>query len=257
MPLNGSRPARAHRASHVARRPCYVASVLRLVVFDLDGTLIDSRRDLAEATNALLEELGAVPLTIDEIGAMVGDGAAMLVRRALAAARRGPSTHVPERSLGPGPGSRAALARFLELYDERLLVNTRPYEGIPEALAALKKSCRLAVLTNKPARPTAKILEALGLDAYFDAVIGGDTAHGRKPDPAGLLQLIGDAGATAETTVLVGDSPIDRETARRAGTRICLARYGFGYTFRDGELGPDELFVDRPHEIPAVLNGRS
>ena len=211
-----------------------------LIVFDLDGTLIDSRQDIADTTNALLVELGAEPLPANAVAAMVGEGAAVLVRRALV------------RS-GLRPDLRQALARFLELYDERLLVHTRPYAGVREALEALQPQRALAVLTNKPGRHTTRILEELDLARYFGQVIGGDSPLGRKPDPAGLRQLVTAAGATPEATVLVGDSPIDLETARRAGTRACLARYGFGFTFRPDDFRGDELFVDRPSDLPSTL----
>lgn len=214
---------------------------LDLIVFDLDGTLIDSRRDLADATNALIVELGGTALREEEVTAMVGEGAAVLVRRALAAARL---DRVP-------PG---ALERFLAHYDQRLTVHTRPYAGIPEALDALRqRKCALAVLTNKPQRPTQVILARLDLDRWFTDVVGGDTEAGRKPQPNGLLKIIARAGASPDSTVLVGDSPIDLQTARAAGTRICLARYGFGYRFGHESFRGDELFVDAPSELPGVL----
>lgn len=212
------------------------AAGLRLIVFDLDGTLIDSRRDLADATNLLLLELGASPLPVETVAALVGEGAALLVRRALDAAGL---TVDPDR----------ALARFLELYDDRLLVHTVPYDGVADALERLARSLPLAVLTNKPSRATSAILDGLGLTPYFRAVVGGDTPLGRKPDPAGLLSIVRDAGASAETTLFVGDSPIDLQTARNAGCRICVARYGFGFSFADGDLRGDELAIDRPEEI--------
>jgi phosphoglycolate phosphatase len=213
-----------------------------LIVFDLDGTLIDSRQDLADATNAMLIELGARPLDVDEITRMVGEGAAVLVRRALARAALDPQM----------PG---ALDRFLAQYDQRLTAHTRPYAGIPEALATLRAQGRtLAVLTNKPQGPTRRILEQLELDGFFSDALGGDTAAGRKPDPGGLLQVAKGAGADAASTVLVGDSPIDLETARRAGTGICLARYGFGYRFTEGAFRGDELFADTPADLPVVLS---
>jgi phosphoglycolate phosphatase len=212
-----------------------------LVVFDLDGTLIDSRRDLADSANAMLIELGGSPLDVDEITTMVGDGAAMLVKRALAKARLDPET----------PG---ALELFLDRYDERLVAHTRPYPGIPEALTALRGQGRtLAVLTNKPQEPTGRILDLLGLSRFFADVLGGDTTAGRKPDPAGLVRIATRAGADRASTVLVGDSPVDLETARRAGTRICLARYGFGYRFAGDALRGDEMIVDAPAELPARL----
>lgn len=212
----------------------------RLVVFDLDGTLIDSRRDLADATNALLVELGAAPLPVQAVAAMVGEGAAVLVRRALTAS-------------GLDPDSPGALERFLTHYDERLLVHTATYDGTREALQALRRICPLAVLTNKPARATARILDGLGLSECFTWVVGGDTPYGRKPDPAGLRWLMQQAGAAPEATVLVGDSPIDRETGTRARTRVCLVRYGFGFLFPDGY--GDALVVDDPSELVERLRG--
>jgi phosphoglycolate phosphatase len=212
-----------------------------LIVFDLDGTLIDSSRDLADATNALLEDYGGRRLDRAEVTAMVGEGAAVLVRRALTAA-------------GLDPEAPGALARFLVHYGERLTRHTRPYDGMLEALSRLRDAGRtLAVLTNKPQQATATILERLGLAPSFTDVVGGDTPSGRKPDPSGLLGIVSRAGATPDSTVLVGDSPIDLETARRAGTRVCLARYGFGFRFAPDAFRGDELFVDAPAELPGLL----
>jgi phosphoglycolate phosphatase len=208
-----------------------------LIVFDLDGTLIDSRRDLADAANALVAGYGGSPLTVDEVTAMVGEGVAVLVRRALTAAGLDPET----------PG---AVERFMAHYGDRLTAHTRPYPGVPEMLAALRaEGLTLAVLTNKPGGATGQILERLGLARFFSCAAGGDTPAGRKPDPAGLLSLIGRAGASPSSTLLVGDSPVDLETARRAGTRICLARWGFGYRFTEGAFRGDELFAERAADI--------
>jgi phosphoglycolate phosphatase len=207
------------------------------LVFDLDGTLIDSQRDLADAANALVAEHGGRALTEDEVARMVGEGAAVLVQRAL-------------RAAGLDPGMPGALARFLALYQERLTDHTRPYAGIPEALDTLRsRGHSLAVLTNKPQHATETILTRLELARAFSAVVGGDTAAGRKPDPAGLQRLIEGAGADRASTVLIGDSPVDLETARRGGTRICLARYGFGYRFDASGFRGDEMFVETPAEI--------
>lgn len=211
-----------------------------LVVFDLDGTLIDSKRDLADAANALIEELGGAPLSEDGVAGMVGEGAALLVRRALSAA-------------GLDPGKPGALARFLELYDERLLVHTAPYDGVVDTLAALAPLAPMAVLTNKPTRATERILWGLGLRGRFRDVIGGDTPLGRKPDPAGLLEIVSRSGATPAATWLVGDSRVDLETARRAGVRICLARYGFGYRFVPEDFDGREVFVDAASDLARVL----
>lgn len=219
--------------------------MIRLVVFDLDGTLIDSRRDLADATNAVVLAYGGKRLGQEEVTAMVGEGAAVLVRRALAAA-----------GLDIPPGE--ALERFLEEYDTRLTTYTRPYAGVHELLAALRaRGLALAVLTNKPQRPTTEILDRLGLAHAFSCVVGGDTAAGRKPDPAGLLQIVAGASVSPGETVLVGDSPVDLETARRAGTLVCLARYGFGYRFTAGVFDGSELFIDAPSELPSRLGSGS
>ncbi|MEO5897131.1 MAG: HAD-IA family hydrolase [Vicinamibacterales bacterium] len=211
--------------------------MIRFAVFDLDGTLVDSHQDLANSANALVAELGGPPLVDADVVAMVGEGAAVLVRRVLTAARLNPEA----------PG---ALARFLELYDERLVENTRAYPGIADALKQLRQQMPLAVLTNKPQRVTERLLGALDLSRHFVHVIGGDTALGRKPDPAGLLRLCAAAGVPAVEAVLVGDSPIDLETARRAGTQIVLARYGFGYRF---DQRPDCLTAATAAEILRLL----
>lgn len=211
-----------------------------LIVFDLDGTLVDSSRDLADATNAMLVGYGAPPLPTAAVTAMVGEGAAVLVRRALTAAGLDPDT----------PG---ALDRFLACYDDRLLVHTRPYDGMVETLATLKRASRLAVLTNKPTFPTTKILAGLDLAKYFDLVVGGDTEHGRKPSPNGLLALIDAAAASPRSTAFVGDSRVDLETARRAGVRMYLASYGFGFTLTDDEIGSEDVTIDHPLDLTRAL----
>jgi phosphoglycolate phosphatase len=213
-----------------------------LVVFDLDGTLVDSSVDLANAVNALLLELGARPLAEPAIIAMVGEGASMLVRRALSAAALDPET----------PG---ALERFLAHYDPHLLDYTVPYPGMVESLAWIRAHLPMAVLTNKPARATEVMLAGLGLRDYFQDVIGGDTALGRKPDPAGLLRLAAGAETVPARVLMVGDSPVDLATARNAGTQICLARYGFGYRFAPGDFRGDELFIDSPADLVDLLRG--
>jgi phosphoglycolate phosphatase len=214
--------------------------MIGLIVFDLDGTLVDSHRDIANAANALVEELGGDRLADAAIVGMVGEGAALLVRRALTAAGLNPET----------PG---ALDRFLALYDARLLDYTAPYAGMVDVLTRLGRQAPMSVLTNKPQKPTDRILEALGLRHYFGRAIGGDTPLGRKPDPAGLLRLAAEAGVTPERTLMVGDSPIDLQTARNAGTRICLVRYGFGYRFTPADFRGDELFADRPEDLLTMI----
>jgi phosphoglycolate phosphatase len=217
-----------------------VGDLRRLIVFDLDGTLVDSRRDLADAANALILERGGQPLREEAIGRMVGEGARVLVERALTAAGRAVDA--------------VSLPRFLELYDERLLNTTTAYPGIPEALAALASHANIAVLTNKPLAPSLRILEALGLSRNIAATIGGDGPFPKKPAPASLRHLMETFGAPPPATAMVGDSWIDWETARAAGTAICLARYGFGYHGVEAvKLRGDEGVVDEPSEIAPVL----
>ena len=211
-----------------------------LFVFDLDGTLIDSRRDLADAANALIVERGGMPLPVDAIARMVGEGAALLVRRALTAA-------------GLDPESPAALPRFLELYDERLLVHTHVYDGTREALDALHAIAPMAVLTNKPAHHTTAILEGLGLSHLFQWVLGGDGPLPRKPDPSALHELITRAQSSPKRTVMIGDSAVDLATARAAGTRVCLVRYGFGFAASLPDLRPSDLVIDRPADLVPAL----
>jgi phosphoglycolate phosphatase len=210
----------------------------KFVVFDLDGTLIDSRRDIADAANALLVQCGAPALPEEQIGRMVGDGAATLVARAFEAAGL------------PRPAD--ALARFLEIYDTHLTDHTQPYAGIPATLAALHRRMAMGVLTNKPLRATETILHRLNLEEYFgpQLVIGGDEAWPRKPEPGGLRELMARAGVGAGQTLLVGDSPIDWGTARAAGTAICVARYGFGFeAFSRDALAAADHLVESPAGI--------
>ena len=211
----------------------------RLIAFDLDGTLIDSRRDLTDTVNELVVELGGIPLSETAVGRMIGEGAALLVKRALAAAR-----------LGDPP---EALARFLQIYDTRLLRHTRPYDGVADALRAARAHARVAVLTNKPRGASERILEGLRLRGLIDDVVGGDGPYARKPAPAALIALMTDTGATPQDTLLVGDSAIDRETAVRAGVRCCIAAYGFGAVTLASSHPPPDWTVHHACELPAVF----
>jgi phosphoglycolate phosphatase len=212
--------------------------MFRLFVFDLDGTLVDSRRDLANATNALIVECGAAPLEEQRVGRMVGDGAATLVARAFQAS-----------GVAQPPD---ALERFLRIYGDHLLDHTRPYPGIPDALDRLRARAQLAVLTNKPLDSTRRILDGLALAEYFprDAVLGGDGPFPRKPDPAGLRHLVDRAAVTPDAAVLVGDSAIDWRTAHAAAIAVCIVRYGFGFDgIRVDQLGVEDRVIDAPAEL--------
>lgn len=212
-----------------------------LVVFDLDGTLIDSRRDLADSTNEVLASYGASPLAVEDVSRMVGDGAKMLVARALKSAHVDVDLH-------------DALDRFREAYDRRLVIHTRPYEGIVPLLRDLTARATLAVLTNKPLGPSEHILEAFEIRGCFRSVIGGDSAFARKPDPAGLRSLIDGAAVAPEATLMVGDSMIDLNTARHAGTHACFARYGFGHLRGGVELMPGERDVSSVEDLKIAIH---
>lgn len=215
----------------------------RLAVFDLDGTLIDSRRDLADSANEMLAGYGAAGLSDDDVASMVGCGAPTLVKRVLTA--RGVEASVDD-----------ALRRFLTAYDRRLTNHTRPYDGIPELLADLQaRDIVMALLTNKPLDQSVRILGAFGLARYFPWVVGGDGPLPRKPAPDGIRFLMTQASAAPGHTMLIGDSTIDLETSRNAGVRICLARYGFGFAdVPANALRGDESLVDTPAEISGVLH---
>ena len=216
---------------------------MSLIVFDLDGTLVDSRLDLAESTNEMLGTYGAPALPVDAVAAMVGEGAKVLVARALEAA-------------GLGSDMAEALTRFREIYDRRLLVHTRPYAGIERVVSMLAEGHTLAVLTNKPEPPSRRLLDAFGLTPHFRHVIGGDSGPARKPDPAGLQMLMAQCSADVSSTWLVGDSMIDIETARRAGVRMCVALYGFGQLRGELVLDGSEVTVRTASEIPAAIGAR-
>jgi phosphoglycolate phosphatase len=210
----------------------------RLIVFDLDGTLVDSRRDLADAANAVLVECGAAPLTEERIGRMVGDGAATLVARAFAACNLAQPSD--------------ALERFLAIYNRQLLHHTRPYPEMARVLATLQQRAALAVLTNKPLAATREILIGLDLANYFPeaAVFGGDGPLPRKPDPSGLQRLMAMAGVAPDETLMVGDSIVDWRTARGANSAMCLARYGFGFeTFPLEQIEPADRTIDAPIDL--------
>jgi phosphoglycolate phosphatase len=213
--------------------------MIRLIAFDLDGTLIDSRRDIADSANELLSHYGASPLTIDAVVAMVGEGARLLITRVLAAG----NVDAPIDE---------ALARFIDIYEGRLVAHTKPYAGIPEALGELLRRTKLAVLTNKPRRAALEILDHFDLLDLFVDVIGGDGPLPRKPDPAGLHSLRAQVNARPEETLVIGDSWVDVETARQARARAGFVTWGFGAPPPEG-LRPNEFELHHPGELPGVL----
>src|SRR5213592_3422356 len=173
-----------------------------LLVFDLDGTLVDSVPDLRAAVNEMLRERGSRQLSLSEVKRLVGDGAPALVARALAA------------SGADAAGGGEALARFLEIYEANAVRLTRPYPDVRETLTALRRrGYRAAVCTNKPQRATMAVIEGLGFLALFDGIAGGDRFSVKKPDPGHLLGLIGELGASVTATAMIGDNENDAAVA--------------------------------------------
>ncbi len=187
-----------------------------LLIFDLDGTLVDSAPDLQHAVNQVLAEQGAEPLPLNDIRKMIGDGAAQLVARAFAA--RSLELRDPQ----------AALQRFFRFYEADPTANTILYDGVRDTLvAAARRGFDMAVCTNKPQGPARVILERLGVAGHFSAVVGGDTHAFRKPDPRMLTLLLEQYGVAAPRTLMVGDSEVDAATAHAAQVPFALMTYGY------------------------------
>jgi phosphoglycolate phosphatase len=187
-----------------------------LLIFDLDGTLIDSAPDLRHAVNQVLAEYGGEPLSLPQIRSMIGDGAAQLVARAFAA-----------RAIDPGD-PRGPLQRFFSIYEADPTANTVLYDGVGDALRAMHaEDFELAVCTNKPASPANEILRRLGIADFFKQVVGGDTHPFKKPDPRMLTHLLSDFGVAADAALMVGDSEVDAATAHTAGVPFALMTYGY------------------------------
>jgi phosphoglycolate phosphatase len=218
---------------------------LKLLVFDLDGTLIDSARDLANSVNAALDHMGRPPLTEEIIASFVGNGAAMLVRQALAAENHIPPDEVHDEEIA------TAYSYFLEHYRAHLLDSTYAYEGVVETLKTLSGRFAMAVLTNKPVRPARRICEGLGMAECFRVIYGGDSFPLKKPDPMGLNAIIAEVGVRADETMMIGDSKVDVLTARNAGAWSLGCQFGFGPQNLHEEM-PD-LLVDHASDWTAAL----
>lgn len=212
---------------------------IKLLVFDLDGTLIDSRLDLVNSVNAMLQHLGRPALPPEVIASYVGDGAPMLVRRALGDPDDGAYFH-------------GALRFFLDFYREHKLDHTYVYAGIREALRELRTDGRqMAVLTNKPVVPSRQIVEALGLSDFFVQVYGGNSFHTKKPDPLGVRTLLEEAAARPDEAVIVGDSDVDVLTGRNASLWTVGVTYGFSPHSLEG--APPDVLVHSPAELMQAL----
>jgi phosphoglycolate phosphatase len=217
-------------------RPLPSPNSLRLIAFDLDGTLIDSRADLVASVNATLAHLGRHALPDAVIASYIGDGVQMLVRRAL-----GDPQHEEVVT--------AAVTFFLSYYRLHKLDHTYVYDGVLESLSAIARAlpqARLAVLTNKPIRPSEEICAALRLAPHCFRIYGGNSFETKKPDPLGLEMLMREAGATPEQTLMIGDSDVDVLTARNAGASVLGCRFGLApHSLADA---PPDCLVDTPFE---------
>jgi phosphoglycolate phosphatase len=211
-----------------------------LLVFDLDGTLVDSVPDLRAALNEMLRERGRRPLSLREVKRMVGDGAPALVGHALAATEGDPAE------------TATALRRFLQIYEANAANLSRPYPGVPETLSALRRvGYRTAVCTNKPQRATIAVLQGLDLMPLFDGIAGGDRFPVKKPDPGHLLRLIAELGAKPATAAMIGDNENDAAAAHAAAVPFVLMRYGYARV--DPETLAADALLDHFSALPREL----
>jgi phosphoglycolate phosphatase len=219
-------------------------STLKLFIFDLDGTLVDSRQDLANSINAMLAHYGKPTLPCDVIATYIGDGAPMLVRRSLGDPEDDHFVH-------------EALDFFLSYYREHKLDTTYVYDGVMPSLEAIRAAANgtgkriMSVLSNKPVNPSKAIVEALGMGNFFRQIYGGNSFHTKKPDPLGVHTLLKENGCKPEEAVIIGDSDIDILTARNAGIYSCGVLYGLApHTL---EAAPPDVLIDHPAELAKVF----
>jgi phosphoglycolate phosphatase len=220
---------------------------VRLLIFDLDGTIIDSRLDLIHSVNAMLRHFGRPELAGDVIANYVGDGAPTLVRRALS----NPALD-PGRDSVDEPLFKSALDYFLGYYRLHKLDHTTVYDGIPEVLAGLAHPSNgvhraMTVLSNKPVNPSRDIVQALGMGEYFVRIYGGNSFATKKPDPLGAETILHETGVAPGEALMIGDSAVDVLTGRNAGLWTCGVTYGFAPQTLE-EVAPD-VVVERPGEL--------
>jgi phosphoglycolate phosphatase len=213
-------------------------SEIALLIFDLDGTLVDSQQDLALSVNALREQMDLFPVAQDLIATYVGQGVNVLIRRAL-------GDQATDEKIEKG------LAIFLDYYRRHMLDNTDTYPGVREALEELKH-LKLAVLTNKPSRFSREILAGLKIGHYFSTVYGGDSFAQKKPDPIGVTTLMSNTGLSPGQTLMIGDSDTDVLTGRAAGVWTCGVTYGFGANTL--ESAPPDLVLGDLRDLPLLLS---
>jgi phosphoglycolate phosphatase len=214
------------------------AADIKLLIFDLDGTLIDSRTDLANSVNGMLRHFGRKELPLDVIATYIGDGAPMLVRRAL-------GDPTDEHFLNE------AIQFFLAYYREHKLDTTTVYTGVAQALAAMKDGRTMAVLSNKPVNPSRALVDALGLGGFFQQVYGGNSFPTKKPDPMGALALLREFDVDAGEAMIIGDSSNDVLTGRNCGMWTCGCTYGFSPETL--AQAPPDVLVDHPSEMPLIF----
>lgn len=214
---------------------------VRALIFDLDGTLIDSQRDLIRSVNVMLHEMGRAELKEETISGYIGQGAPILVGRALG---EGASEEEHKR----------ALQFFLHYYEEHKLDTTQAYPGVAETLEELS-DLPMAILTNKPARISVRILDGLGLRRYFRAIYGGNSFETKKPDPLGANTILREFGVSPCEALLIGDSEVDVQTARNAGALAAAVNYGFGA--HDRAAHPADIYLDRISDLIEFLAQRS
>ena len=245
----------------MAQRGGYTSTMVsvppRLLIFDLDGTLIDSSLDLCNSVNAALAHVGKPSLPNPLIASYIGDGAAMLVRRALGDPHDLDALHPNEAD----DLFRRTFDYFLTYYRAHKLDNTRCYDGVLEALTKIRARnphLPMAVLTNKPVNPSRDICRALGLEPFFFQNYGGNSFDTKKPDPEGLLALIAEASALIalplipQDTVMIGDSDVDALTAQRCGARFLGCTFGLAPAAL--AAAQPEQTVDHPSEWLTALN---
>jgi phosphoglycolate phosphatase len=213
-------------------------SSVRALIFDLDGTLIDSKKDLILSVNAMLREMDRSELSEDTIAGYIGAGAPLLIARAL-----GDAALDEEKKRG--------LEFFLDYYELHKMDNTRPYPGVAEALADLR-DYPMAVLTNKPFRISRRILDEMGLAGSFRSIYGGNSFETKKPDPLGVKTILREFSVAPHEALLVGDSGVDVLTARNAGTQAAMVTYGFGVY--DRAAYPADAYLDRLTDLVPLLN---